>query len=77
MASNPPEPPGDGSPAGGPSDAGERPREPGERPREPEGRPREPEERPRERYGPLAIERRVKDDGRALLLYARAEAERA
>jgi hypothetical protein len=27
---------------------------------------------PAERYGPLALERHVKDDGRALLLYERA-----
>jgi hypothetical protein len=28
-----------------------------------------------ERYGPLAIERRVKEDGRALLLYSREQTE--
>jgi hypothetical protein len=28
-----------------------------------------------ERFGPLRIERYVKDDGRALILYARAEEE--
>jgi len=28
---------------------------------------------PAERYGPLVLERHVKDDGRALLLYERAE----
>ena len=30
-----------------------------------------------ERYGPLALEREVKDDGRALLLYQRAQGARA
>jgi hypothetical protein len=35
------------------------------------------EERAQERFGPLAVERHVKDDGRALILYAHAERERA
>ena len=39
---------------------------PGERP--PEGAPNAGQDPP-ERYGTLAIERRVKDDGRALILY--------
>ncbi len=30
---------------------------------------------PAERYGPLALARHVKDDGRALLLFTRAERE--
>ena len=32
---------------------------------------------PPERYGPLALARHVKDDGRALLLFTRAEREPA
>ncbi len=44
----------------------------------PAGTPGEPSEltsddRPGERYGPVAIERRVKDDGRALILYTRIQ----
>jgi hypothetical protein len=35
------------------------------------------EEHAQERFGPLAVERHVKDDGRALILYAHAERERA
>jgi hypothetical protein len=31
----------------------------------------------RERYGPLALERHAKDDGRALLLYMRADVDRS
>jgi hypothetical protein len=30
-----------------------------------------------ERYGPLALERHAKDDGRTLLLYMRADADRS
>jgi hypothetical protein len=33
------------------------------------------EERAQERFGPLAVERHVKDDGRALILYTHAERE--
>jgi hypothetical protein len=36
-----------------------------------------PERTQRERYGPLALERHAKDDGRALSLYERAEGDRA
>jgi hypothetical protein len=35
------------------------------------------EQHAQERFGPLAVERHVKDDGRALILYAHAERERA
>jgi hypothetical protein len=35
------------------------------------------EEQAQERFGPLAVERHVKDDGRALILYTHAERERA
>jgi hypothetical protein len=35
------------------------------------------DERPGERFGPLTLTRRVKDDGRTLILYARAPEERA
>jgi len=43
--------------------------DPRERPRPGEPRPGEPQ--PGERYGPIAIARHVKEDGRALLLYTR------
>jgi hypothetical protein len=33
------------------------------------------EETRRERFGPLTLERHVKDDGRALILYSRVPAE--
>jgi hypothetical protein len=33
--------------------------------------------RPRERFGTVALERHLKDDGRALILYARSELETA
>ncbi len=44
----------------------------------PAGTPGEPSElalddQPVERYGPVAIERLVKDDGRALILYTRIQ----
>jgi hypothetical protein len=35
------------------------------------------EEPPQEHLGPLAVERHLKDDGRALILYTHAERERA
>jgi hypothetical protein len=35
------------------------------------------EKHAQERFGPLAVERHVKEDGRALILYAHAERERA
>jgi hypothetical protein len=34
------------------------------------------EERAQERFGPLAVERHIKDDGRALILYTHVERER-
>ncbi|HEV3283595.1 MAG TPA: hypothetical protein VG010_05280 [Solirubrobacteraceae bacterium] len=37
-----------------------------------EGRPDQDAEK-RERFGPLAVERHVKDDGRALILYTDCE----
>ena len=42
------------------------------------GEPSEPSElalddQPVERYGPVAIERRVKEDGRALILYSQLD----
>jgi hypothetical protein len=40
------------------------PRDAGERPQDPEGE---------ERYGPLGLERIIKEDGRALILYSRVE----
>ena len=55
--------------------------EPGER-----GQPRRgdervarttPERAQQERYGPIALERYAKDDGRALLMYMHAEGDRA
>jgi hypothetical protein len=35
------------------------------------------EQHPQERFGQLAVERHVKDDGRALILYTHAEREQA
>jgi hypothetical protein len=39
------------------------------------GEPSEPasDDQPVERYGPVALERRVKEDGRALILYSQLD----
>ena len=43
----------------------------------PMGRDEQPSEAPEQRFGPVAIARRVKDDGRALIIYRHApEAQR-
>jgi hypothetical protein len=66
MASNPL-----GPPRGGPQHGGE----PHATPRR--QAPAQLGEDRSERCGPMAVERRVKEDGRALLLYAREPVERA
>jgi len=54
-------------------------REPGRGPTEDAGQGGSEQGEPRqgERYGPISVSRYVKDDGRALLLYARSAEESA